>query len=150
MQEMMKIYEPNRKNRTELSQFGSVTKSNRFGSVLKKLTKTEPNRPMLTPTRSGARSSFWWSPKEIHIWCGFSMDWKVGVSIGRFGSVFANFCKTEPNRLDLATEPNRLSSEFGFSIFSVRPIFFHHFLHFLITIILSSFNILISNIQYPN
>ena len=26
---------------------------------------------------------------------------KLGVSIGRFGSVFANFCKTEPNRLDL-------------------------------------------------
>ena len=32
---------------------------------------------------------------------------QLGVSIGRFGSVFTNFCKTEPNRLELATEPNR-------------------------------------------
>ena len=36
-------------NRTESVRFGSVAKSNRFGSVLQKLAKTEPNRPMLTP-----------------------------------------------------------------------------------------------------
>ena len=36
-------------NRTESIRFGSVIKSNRFGSVLQKLAKTEPNRPMLTP-----------------------------------------------------------------------------------------------------
>ena len=79
------------------------------------------------------------------------LDLHLGVSIGRFGSVFANFFKTEPNRLDLVTEPNRTDLvRFGFSVFSVRLIYFHHFLHFLITIMLSSFNILISNIQYPN
>ena len=38
-------------NRTESVRFGSVAKSNRFGSILQKLAKTEPNRPMLTPTR---------------------------------------------------------------------------------------------------
>ena len=36
-------------NRTESVRFGSVAKSNRFGSILQKLAKTEPNRPMLTP-----------------------------------------------------------------------------------------------------
>ena len=49
-------------NRTELIRFGSVTKSNRFGSVLQKLAKTEPNRPMLTPSAlhsGGAFLIFW-------------------------------------------------------------------------------------------
>ena len=51
----------------------------------------------------------------------------IGVSIGRFGSIFANFFKTESNRLDLVTEPNRTDSvQFSFSIFSVRLIYFHH------------------------
>ena len=36
-------------NRTESVRFGSVAKSNRFGSILQKLAKTEPNRSMLTP-----------------------------------------------------------------------------------------------------
>ena len=44
-------------------------------------------------------------------------QWMVGVSIGRFGSIFANFYKTEPNRLDLATEPNRTDSVRFFSFF---------------------------------
>ena len=46
----MAINWPNRKNRTEMSQFGSVTKSKRFGSVLQKIAKIELNRPMLTPS----------------------------------------------------------------------------------------------------
>ena len=58
MQEMMAIYWPNRKNwKTEpnwVGLVGSVTKSNRFGSVLQKLAKTEPNRPMLTPKWDGS------------------------------------------------------------------------------------------------
>ena len=37
-------------NQTESIRFGLVTKSNLFSSVLQKLAKTEPNRPMLTPT----------------------------------------------------------------------------------------------------
>ena len=39
-----------RTEKTEPSRFGSVTKSNQFGSIFQKLEKTEPNRPMLTPT----------------------------------------------------------------------------------------------------
>ena len=48
MQEMMAIYWPNRK--TEPNWIDSITKYNRFGSVLQKLVKTEPNWPVLTPT----------------------------------------------------------------------------------------------------
>ena len=80
-----------------------------------------------------------------------SREGEIGVSINRFGSIFTNFYKIEPNWLDLVIESNRIDwVQFDFSIFSVRPIYCHHFLHFLITIILSSFNILISNIHYPN
>ena len=39
-------------NRTESVRFGSVAKSNRFRSVLQKIAKIEPNRPMLTPTHA--------------------------------------------------------------------------------------------------
>jgi len=57
MQEMITTYWPNRKNRSnriESIQFGLVTKSNRFGSVLQKLAKIEsmltPNSSLSTPT----------------------------------------------------------------------------------------------------
>ena len=54
MQEMMQYIGLTEKieksNRTESVQFGSVAKSNRFGSILQKIAKTESNRPMLTPT----------------------------------------------------------------------------------------------------
>ena len=61
----MEKYWPNRKNRktepnrTESVRFGSVAKSNRFGSVLQKLAKTEPNRPMLTPKHVGVSDIFY-------------------------------------------------------------------------------------------
>jgi len=52
MQEMMEIYGPNRINKksNRIDRFGSVIKSNRFGSILQKLAKTEPNQPMHTPS----------------------------------------------------------------------------------------------------
>jgi len=54
----------------------------------------------------------------------------VGVSIGRFGSVFSNFCKTEPNRLDLATEPTQFGSVFRIfrlgQYFSIISYIFNH------------------------
>ena len=45
---MEKLKKP--KNRTESVRFGSVAKSNQFGSVLQKLVKIEPHRSILTPT----------------------------------------------------------------------------------------------------